>query len=408
MRLKDEEEPDHIPFQGANCTPHDQRATRAGRLIVFLTGHFAPIAGGIAQIAYSLARRLGEHGWEVEVLATRKALGPPNMYDSEPFAVKKMRGHDWRRYEYLYSCYYLLPYGLRQRKITVVAMTWGLASGALALSRRFGWRVIIWCHGLEVVRPMSPRRERRCRDVLHRAHRVVAVSRFTAEAVRTRFGLPDDKVLVLSPGVDPERFHPSDGVESLRRSLGLDGKQVILTLARLIARKGHVAVVNALPIVLAERPDVVYLIGGKGRGYVEDEIRRRAKELGVSDAVRLVGFIPDEELSAYYSLSDIYIMLSEHFVADGDVEGYGITFLEAGACAKPVIGGKSGGVPEAVVDGETGYIVDPQNPDEVAERILTLLNDPEKARAMGERGRERVLRERTWEHVATRFEELLH
>jgi len=160
-------------------------------------------------------------------------------------------------------------------------------------------------------------------------------------------------------------------------------------------------VISALPRVLQSAPDVVYLIVGSGEDRERLEII--AKEKGVRDKVIFAGDVSDETLLAIYNLSTLYVMPSREVVDKAMVEGFGISYIEASACGKPVIGGRSGGVGDAVVDEVTGILVNPADVNEISQAIITLLNDNKFAEKLGKQGLERVRKELTWEKIASRL-----
>ena len=171
-------------------------------------------------------------------------------------------------------------------------------------------------------------------------------------------------------------------------------------------RKGHDIVLKALPLVLKSIPNLSYLIVGEGP--YRTHLMELCRELKLDSVVTFIGFAYDEELVMYYNLCDVFVMPNrEIFNSTDSVEGFGITFIEANACNKPVIGGRSGGAIEAVKDGVTGFLVDPQNENEVAEKIIFLLQDEELARKMGKDGRKRVEKDFSWENRANELAEQL-
>ena len=119
------------------------------------------------------------------------------------------------------------------------------------------------------------------------------------------------------------------------------------------------------------------------------------------------GYVAPERLNEVYNLCDVYVMPSRVIEEEGDVEGFGITFLEANACGKPVVGGNSGGVPDAVVDGENGFLVDPTSPMEIANAVIQLVNDPALAERLGRQGLDRIGRGYTWNAIATQFDDAI-
>jgi phosphatidylinositol alpha-1,6-mannosyltransferase len=235
---------------------------------------------------------------------------------------------------------------------------------------------------------------------LQRATLVAACSRFTAEAV-VALGVPRSRVRVAYPGVDTTRFSPRPDPELLGSSeprAQSPEPPRLLTVSRLHERyKGHDTVIRALPLVLARHPGTRYVIVGDGplRAY----LARLAQSLGVEQAVRFRGEEPDDLLPSLYRACDVFVQLSREALVGGGAEGFGIACLEAAACGKPVVAGRSGGLPDAVQDGTTGVLVDPDDVADAADAIVALLDDAERARRLGEAGRARVLERFTWDHV---------
>ena len=178
---------------------------------------------------------------------------------------------------------------------------------------------------------------------------------------------------------------------------------MLLTLARVISRKGHDTVIGCLPSVIHEFPEVRYVIVGPWRDSVYKRLRQMAADLGLADRVIFTGFVEQQSLTKWYSLADVYLMVSRESDDGADTEGFGITFLEAGACETPVIGSRSGGIPDAVEHGHTGFLVQPDAPEELSSRIRCLLGNPPLARKMGKNGRRRVLERYTWPTVTGRL-----
>ena len=234
------------------------------------------------------------------------------------------------------------------------------------------------------------------RQALRRADHVLAGSEFTAGLVRD-LGVAPGRIAVTRYGTDPTRFSPRDA-SALRERLGLGGRPVLVTIARLVGRKGIHAVLEALPGVRRAVPGVAYVVVGDGPERQRLEAVAHAN--GVADAVHFVGSVPDEELPVWYSLGDVFVMPSRSEAPD--VEGFGIVYLEAGACERPVVALRSGGVPDAVADGVTGVLIEPDDPQALGTRLSELLLDPTRAAELGRRGRERVLSELNWDSVTER------
>jgi phosphatidyl-myo-inositol dimannoside synthase len=220
------------------------------------------------------------------------------------------------------------------------------------------------------------------------AHAVVCNTRNTADMV-TRLGVPADRVVLAYPGVDTARFGAiAPGANGAPSGHG----PVLLSVGYLIRQKGHETAVRALPRLVKAWPALRYVIVGDGPE--KNHLESLAAELGVTSNVTFLGRVPEAQLLEAYRSADVYVQPS--VVVDGVTEGYGIAFLEAGAAGLPVIGGRCGGVVEAVVDGVTGLLVTPGDEADFVKAVSSLLSDGDLRRRMGEAGK-RLAEERTWD-----------
>ena len=208
----------------------------------------------------------------------------------------------------------------------------------------------------------------------------------------------------IAPGIDTAHFAPSPEANQLRHELELDGKRVIVSVGRLVHRKGQDTLVESLPEVLLEFPDAHLLFVGVGPHL--EYIHKRAVQLGVLGHISFVGRVQYQELPKFISVGEIFAMPSRSRLAGLEVEGLGIVYLEASACGLPVVGGLSGGAPDALLEGETGFAVDGLNPSAVAHALKVLLRDPIRAKAMGAKGRQWIIEEWEWRHWSERFNQL--
>ena len=268
----------------------------------------------------------------------------------------------------------------------------------LWLKRWLRMPFVVYAYGNEVL-DAAKSTWQKPRLALATASRVIAISRFTARLVE-QAGVEPAKIELVHPGCDPERFRPlPPRPEARDRWLGArGGSPVLLTVARLVERKGHDTVIKALPLLLRSFPNLVYVVAGSGQ-YVA-ELRALVSGLDLGEHVVFAGYVPDAELPDLYAISDVFVMPSrEH---PGHVEGFGLVYLEASACGKPVVAGRSGGTADAVEEGVTGFLVDPESPEEIAAALGRILQSPEVAGRMGGEGRRRVERGFTWRHFADR------
>jgi len=204
-------------------------------------------------------------------------------------------------------------------------------------------------------------------------------------------------------------FRPGAGGARIRSKLGIAADvPVVVCVSRIVPRKGQDTLIRAWPHVLAglrSEPGAVLLIVGAGK--YADKLKRLAQRLGVADSVIFTGTVPWEDLPAYYDAGNVFAMPCRTRHAGLDVEGLGIVYLEASATGLPVIGGDSGGAPDAILPGETGYVVKGGDEGELAGRLIGLLSDPDAAAAMGDKGLAWIDQEWHWDLVSRRLAEIL-
>jgi phosphatidylinositol alpha-1,6-mannosyltransferase len=265
-----------------------------------------------------------------------------------------------------------------------------------------GPRYVFWAHGEDISAALSSRQFSATMRLVYRgAAAAIANSRNTAHLIEST-GWMRRPIEVVYPGVDSARFHPGADNGALRHALSPEGGVILLTVARLQKRKGHDLVIKALPTLLREFPTLKYVIVGGGNE--REALVHLAGELQVNHAVQFRGEVSDEELPSYFAASDIFLLPTR--VAEYDFEGFGIVYLEAAAAGKPAIGGRNGGVPEAVVEGETGLLVSGLDVDELAACIRQLAGSESLRRRMGEQGMARARRDFTWERAARMVERI--
>ncbi len=223
--------------------------------------------------------------------------------------------------------------------------------------------------------------------LLARARPLITISVANAQQLQ-KLGLPAP--IVIHPGTDPLRFSPSPAPPLSPLTL--------LTVGRLVPRKGIDTVLEALPALLTEFTDLRYHITGDGPDRIR--LEQMARDLGVADRVKFLGNVPNKELPQVYRNAHIFVMPVREEQAGASVEGFGIVYLEASASGLPVVAGRSGGAVEAVRDGETGYLVEPGNPTILAETLIGLLRAPEQRLGMGRAGRRWIEREMNWNRAA--------
>ncbi|MFF1638489.1 glycosyltransferase family 4 protein [Streptomyces sp. NPDC058251] len=376
---------------------------------LIVTNDFPPRPGGIQAFLHNMALRLDPE--RIVVYAStwkrsREGVEATAAFDAEqPFTV--VRDHTTM----------LLPTpGATRRAVGLLrehgcTSVWFGAAAPLglmapALRRAGARRIVATTHGHEAGWAQLPA----ARGLLRRIGESTDTITYLGEYTRSRIAAaltPEAaaRMVQLPPGVDEKTFHPASGGAEVRARLGLTDRPVVVCVSRLVPRKGQDTLIRAMPSVLAKEPEAVLLI--VGGGPYEKELRKLAYDTGVGPSVRFTGAVPWSELPAHYGAGDVFAMPCRTRRGGLDVEGLGIVYLEASATGLPVVAGDSGGAPDAVLDGETGWVVRGGSPDESADRIVTLLGDSELRRRMGEQGRQWVEEKWRWDLLAERLKELL-
>jgi len=261
---------------------------------------------------------------------------------------------------------------------------------------------ILFLHGEEIPQ-IYLRSNRLLRYLYLQASCFFCNSGFTAARLQKFVKSNRVKPITITPGVE-DRFFQKAEFDNLKENLGLEEKRIVYTIARLDERKGQDMVIKALPLIIKKYPDVVYLIGGKGLRL--NYLKNLVSEIQLADYVRFLGFVSEDDLVLYHYIGDIFVM-PNRILADGDTEGFGIVFLEANAAGNPVIGGDEGGSVDAIIDGVTGYLVNPRDKQDIADRICMLLENDGLCRKMGRAGRERAWKEFRWPTLAKKFEDFV-
>lgn len=260
---------------------------------------------------------------------------------------------------------------------------------------------------LEQKAQRSKFKRRTGRRLLEGASVFVAISRWTAEYTQrllSEVGLERlaERIRLVPLGTDPEQFNVGLDTSAVRRTYGLDGGPWILTVARLDWHKGFDTVIKALPAVRAAHPGARYAIAGVGESRAS--LERLVAELRLGDAVRFLGFVPDAELPSLYNVADVFALISRRH--DLLVEGFGIAAVEASASGVAVVAAREGGMADAVRDGETGLLVDPYDPKDVAAALTKLLDDDALRRRLGLAGRRAVEEFYNWDRVVRDLEDI--
>jgi glycosyltransferase involved in cell wall biosynthesis len=375
---------------------------------LFVTQDYGPDLGGMARRHVELCRRFGD---DEEIMSVSTVASPlARSFDEhesyriyrQPFPFQRanrfsnqLRWAHWltadKSPEYdVIHCGNIRPVGY--------AVRW--------TNRRLAVPYLVYVNGGDLLRErrkseQSAVKRMSARSILGMASGIVATSKWVAQLssdVMNEVGVrKPPPVAALDLGTDPVHFNPKRDTGALRRRWGVGDAPVIITVARLVPHKGQDMGIRALAMLARDFPDLRYIMVGEG--HDEARIRELARELGVLDKVGFVGPMRDDELPEAYATSTIYLGASR---VDNEinVEGFGISFLEAGASGVPSVAGDSGGVRSAVRDGETGIVVPPMDPDAIGDAIRSLLLNPDRRNQMGKAARRAVETHYNWDRVA--------
>lgn len=344
---------------------HQYEAAKVPLRIHVWVPDYASAIGGIQTFSRFIVRALRDVFPESEIAVFSKndtsypdpASDPATRFDPMGWWTPKLRTPEF--------AWELFQSGARERPDFVVTTHVNFAPVAHWLQRLFRIPYVAVGHGVEVWEIGN----KRVRRALRAADRLLAVSDFTRLRMASTLALEANRIALLPNTVDPEQFYPGPKPHYLLKRYGLAANQpVILTIARLAGAeryKGYDQLLRALPLVREQFPNIRYVLGGRGADRPRTEALIR--DLGVSANVTLAGYVPDYELRSHYNLCDLFAMPSKG-------EGFGIVFLEALACGKPVLAGNKDGSADAVLNGAIGVLIDPDNIPEIANALIAILS----------------------------------
>lgn len=373
--------------------------------ILVLTWNYPPRRGGIEYLIGQL----------VEGLRKRRSLQVITAYHDSPEETEQdvYRAPGPGLFAFaIYSLWRGARALRHDREIAIVfggsALTTPLV---LILARFFGRRAVVQAHGLDVVH-RSVFYQLLCVRWLRRCDHIIANSAYTASLAQSK-GVAPDRISVIPPGVDPERFAVPVDAEATRKSFGLAGRRIILFVGRLARRKGVKEFIqDSLPQIIAAVPEACFAIVGANpseslahRDDMVTEVAAMVARLGLERHVRLLGALSDEDVVRLYQACDLAVLPA--LAAADDVEGFGIVLLEAAAAGKPVVAMRSGGIPDAVEDGKSGILVAAGAYEALSRATVDLLHDEKKSSEIGVYARKRLNEHFTWEKIMLMYEAAL-
>jgi phosphatidyl-myo-inositol dimannoside synthase len=372
---------------------------------LFITNDFGPRAGGIETFVHGLIERLPRGS----VVVYTSAQPDSDKFDAKwlsEFGVEVIRDRSkilLPTPRVIKACQKIV----KSRNLTRVAFGAAAPLGIMARAMRSAGaeKIVALTHGHEVWWAKVPPFSFAIKFMSQSIDAITYLGDYTRGEISKAISKSDvNKLVQIAPGIDVDHFVPTDSSE-LRAQLGLTDKSVIISVGRLVHRKGQDKLISALPAIRAAVPNVHLVLVGVGphQKYLENLVAK----LNIADCVTFIGRINYSELPKYICVGDIFAMPSRSRFFGLEVEGLGIVYLEASSCGLPVVGGKSGGAPDAVLVGETGVVVDGTDTSEIAGACIDLLNNPELCALMGATGRTWIIENWRWEIWATKYAELL-
>ncbi len=389
---------------------------------LIVTTHYKPLIGGAQTVYDALASAKPDEisiltayknyvsgevieGWEAHDKAlpyqiTRLAEIRPRLLNSKSSILAKLVNR-WRAAGIRKAVLSAILKQVQQDQIDCVCIGALDALGWLIypLKKKLHIPIILYTHGEEISQQAySHKADRDRAAALNAADGVIAVSRFTAGLLSEKYGVSSSRVITITNGVYAEHYQPPYSVD-VREYLGLRSTPLVLAMGRLVARKGFDRLLEAWPLVRKALPGAILAIAGTGGQ--QPYLHRQALAKEQDSSVHMLGRIEDDVVPALYAAADLFVM-PNRTLADGDTEGFGLVFLEAAAAGTPSIGGDAGGVPDAILDGETGVLVDGTQPEQIAKAIIDLLSNDKKRQALSRAAQAHALRQ-NWQVKADEF-----
>jgi phosphatidyl-myo-inositol dimannoside synthase len=376
-----------------------------GQNILLVSPDFEPSSGGIAELSYQMAEGLCGRGKNVTVFTSQH-----NSFDFSdyPFGVKKCLPKPPAGVKNKLLFVAKLPRQVRwlaeyvkSNHIDYIFVTSWLGMFRTHILSKCNCPVGYYFHGDDVVSMLDARGSKlRIQSYIKKAENVFCNSRFTAGKLRALCN-GDIEPIVTGCGINVEQMTPASDREESRKHLGISKGRVLLTVGRLVPRKGVDMVIRSMPYLKQRFPDVMYIIAGDG--LYRQQLEQLVDEMNLRNCVRFEGRFEQNLLADYYNAADIFIMPSR-YIPGRSVEGFGIVFLEAGFYGLPVVGGDSGGVPDAVVHEHTGLLVNPESTEDIGRSVERLFANPSWAQQLGQNGRQRVLESYNWSNIVRKVD----
>jgi phosphatidyl-myo-inositol dimannoside synthase len=364
--------------------------------ILVISFDYFPNPGGIAIFMHNICAQLSNLGHRVDIIA--KKSGDTNSFDRKQIyniyrcpiykhlsslvpILKTMMLHVKNHYDIIILGHFMTTHAI----------------GAILISELQGIPYVVLSHGNDLDYQISNWIDEIVANiVIKNSSQFLCNSYYVKEKILKK-GYRGG-VNIFHPGVDTEKFNPNIDKDEIQIRYANKENKIIFTAARLVSYKNIENILRSLVFVIKKIPNITYIIAGEGEQRYN--LGNISRDIGIDKYVKFIGYVENDKLPAIYCASDIYVMPSI-------IETFGISFIEANACGKPVIGGQIGGVEDAIVNGETGLLVNPNNIEEIAEAIIKILSDNNLSEKLGKNGRKRAEKEFDWKIKGKEIETLL-
>ena len=389
--------------------------------ICFVAPEYFPISGGTGAYVYYLSRQLQKLGHTVHVVA-RHSVDSTEMVDGVNVNYVRGVGNPLTRYwrfarsaskklkelnkkfgfDIIHANLPLVPSFAIPNKsanalVSTVHSTWKGEAEAI----RRGTRRKLNPNEKLMLRFNSLLRSYE-KKLMKRSDALIAVSLYTKNELTELYDVDEEKIHVIYNGVDTQKFRPNRDRVGLRLELGLEEEhKIVLCVGRLYYRKGITILLKSIPEVVQKFENARFVISGKGFKKNEENLRKLTEELEIEEYVMFLGYVPDEKLPDLYAASDIFVLPALY-------ENFPFAILEAQSTGLPVISTKVGGIPEFLEENKNGFLVEPGDPEQLAQRIMVLLEDPVLAEELGRCGRNLVEEKFAWPLITSQVVDLYH
>ena len=380
--------------------------------VCIVTEEFRPsLKGGIATWSTEIANYFYKKKYSV-IVYLKKRGGIDKTYDIRklPFKISLIGGRDWAYFKKWYIIISMFNYLRQYKKPIIISTNWELSQGLIFYKKYFKFSLITILHGLEVTRLESKKYSKKIADfkkTLTLSDRVIAVSNYTKSKADVILGNKKE-IDVIPNFVNTKFFYPINDKKIYDKYNLNSNDTILLSLSRIIRRKGHYIAIDAVKSLVKIYPNIKYLIAGTGDTYYLSELKKYVEKLDLKKNIHFLGYVSERKKNMVYNLCDIYLMTSLPCDLEGNSEGFGITFLEANASGKPVIGTDVGGISDAIKNGFNGFLIKPNESKDLEKKIISIINNKKLYKSLSENSINHIKKNFDIQLIGKRFDLIIN